>query len=206
MNSADQNFFPPNLLRTKRKITGMSAILLPFLADHSVDWNGIRTHIQRTRDAGLIPAVNMDTGYANLLDAATRRRVLELTRDLMGGREFVAGAFVGDSVGSEFDFDAYRAQINEIREFGGTPIIFQSYGLAHGTDNQIIANYQQIAKHCERFILFELGTMFAPFGNIYSIDVFKQLMQIPQCIGKITFVESRKECWPTWDSNSQPMD
>lgn len=174
---------PLNLLQPRRKITGMSAILLPFSGDHRVDWVGFRTHLERTRDAGLVPAVNMDTGYANLLDESTRRKVLEQTRKIMAGGEFVAGAFVGDSQGSEFDFSAYRKQIDSIHEFEGTPIIFQSYGLAHGQDAQIVENYRQIASHCERFIGFELGTMFAPFGNIYSIDVYQQLMQLPQCIG-----------------------
>ncbi len=161
----------------------MSAILLPFLTGHTVDWNGFRLHIERTRNAGLVPAVNMDTGYANLLDENTRCEVLDLTRNVMAGDEFVAGAFVGDSPGSRFDFDAYRQQIDSIQEVGGTPIIFQSYGLAHGSDEQIVDHYRQVARHCPRFIGFELGTMFAPFGNIYSIDVYKQLMELPQCIG-----------------------
>jgi len=30
---------------------------------------------------------------------------------------------------------------------------------------------------------FELGTMFAPFGNVYSIEVYKALMGIEQCAG-----------------------
>jgi dihydrodipicolinate synthase/N-acetylneuraminate lyase len=184
MNFNDNNQpFPLNLIRPKRKITGMSAILLPFWDEDSVDWDGLKLHIERTRDAGLVPAVNMDTGYANLLDESTRREVLGMTRFVMAGDEFVAGAFVGDSAGSEFDFDAYRQQIDSIHEFGGTPIIFQSYGLAHGSDEQIVENYRQIASHCPRFIGFELGAMFARFGNIYSIDVYKQLMEIPQCIG-----------------------
>ena len=50
----------------------MSAILLPLLsADSSagvtVDWDSFREHVVRTADAGLIPAVNMDTGYVQLL-------------------------------------------------------------------------------------------------------------------------------------------
>ena len=53
----------------------------------------------RTAAAGLTPAVNMDTGYVNLLDGSTIRRVLEETRATLGGGEFVAGAFVGDRPG-----------------------------------------------------------------------------------------------------------
>ena len=58
---------PEKMIRPRRRITGMSAILLPFLDDGSVDWDGFRAHVRRTADAGLTPAVNMDTGYVNLL-------------------------------------------------------------------------------------------------------------------------------------------
>ena len=175
--------FPQSLIKPKRKITGMSAILLPFKSNREIDWEGMKSHVERTRDAGLSPAVNMDTGYANLIDDATRTKVLELTRDVMDGAMFVGGAFVADSRGEPFDFDKYRTQIDEVQKFGGTPIIFQSYGLAHGSDSQIVDNYNQIATHCDRFLAFELGKMFAPFGNVYSIEVYKQLMTIPQCVG-----------------------
>ena len=86
---------PIKMIRPRRKITGISAILLPFSDDGAVDWDSFRTHVQRTLEAGLTPAVNMDTGYVNLLDTATRQRVLEQTRDVLGSRPFVAGAFVG---------------------------------------------------------------------------------------------------------------
>ncbi len=60
------------LLTPHRKITGISAILLPFNEDHTIDWEGFESHLQRTLRAGLIPAVNMDTGYTNLIDEPTR--------------------------------------------------------------------------------------------------------------------------------------
>ncbi len=66
--------------QTRRSILGMSAILLPFEENGSIDWTGFRSHVQRTLDAGLIPAVNMDTGYANLIDEATRVEVLRQHR------------------------------------------------------------------------------------------------------------------------------
>lgn len=174
---------PIEMLKPSRAVTGMSAILLPFTSDHEIDWGSFTRHIERTATAGLIPAVNMDTGYANLIDDATRVRALQLTRDAMSGKEFVAGAFVADSPANVFNLNAYQNAIEEIHDHAGTPVIFQSYGLAHGADDQIVANYQQIAQACDRFIAFELGTMFAPFGNIYSLEVYQQLLRIPQCIG-----------------------
>src|SRR6059058_1980077 len=88
---------PLALLRPKRRITGMSAILLPF-AGGKIDWRGFAEHVQRTADAGLVPAVNMDTGYVNLLSDDQRLAVLERTRSVLAGRPFVAGAFVGDAL------------------------------------------------------------------------------------------------------------
>ena len=109
---------PLTLIRPRRKIVGMSAILLPF-QDGRIDWGGFRAHVERTFDAGLIPAVNMDTGYVNLLTPEEKRQVLAETRAMADGREFVAGAFVPDSAGAAFDLDAYRRAIDEIGEVGG---------------------------------------------------------------------------------------
>ena len=83
---------PP--LRPRRRITGMSAVLLPFAAPGEIDWPSFEQHVARTCDAGLAPAVNMDTGYVNLLDDATRVEVLRRTKTVTAGRMFVAGAFV----------------------------------------------------------------------------------------------------------------
>ena len=82
---------PIAMLRPRRKITGISAILLPFTADGDIDWPGFAAHCVRTADAGLTPAVNMDTGFGNLLSAGQRVAVLDATRSALGGRPFVAG-------------------------------------------------------------------------------------------------------------------
>ncbi|MCA9194365.1 MAG: dihydrodipicolinate synthase family protein [Planctomycetales bacterium] len=166
-----------------RRILGMSAILLPYRAPDEVDWEGFRSHTQRTLDAGLVPAVNMDTGYANLIDEGTRLSVLQETQSLADGRQFVAGAFVGDLPGSEFALDQYLRQIENIQSCGGTPVIFQSFGLTSLPDDELVAAYSQLGAATERFIGFELGQMFAPFGKIYTLDVYRQLIQIKQCMG-----------------------
>ncbi len=93
---------PAQLLTPRRKITGISAILLPLL-DDQVDWAGFDSHLERTFDAGLTPAVNMDTGYANLIDEATRTAVLRRTNEIAQGRPYVAGVFVGDSPGDAIE-------------------------------------------------------------------------------------------------------
>ncbi len=174
---------PLKMIRPRRKITGISAILLPFQENGDIDWPAFDAHALRTSDAGLAPAVNMDTGFANLIDEETRLKLLERTRQVIGNRPFVAGAFVGDKPGSSFNRDAYARQIDSIQKQGGTPVIFQSYGLTSQSDDGIVAAYAELAKYSNRFIGFELGTMFAPFGKIYSLDVYRGLMGIQSCIG-----------------------
>ncbi|MEO8393340.1 MAG: dihydrodipicolinate synthase family protein [Chloroflexota bacterium] len=174
---------PIKMIRPRRKITGISAILLPFRDDGAVDWDGFRAHVLRTSTAGLTPAVNMDTGYVNLLDPATRQRVLEQTRDVLQSRPFVAGAFVGDQPGASWNAAPYLRQIEQIQGCGGIPVIFQSYGLTAQPSDQIIAAYEKLGDSCEKFIAFELGTMFAPFGKIYDLDTYAGLLGVKACIG-----------------------
>ncbi len=180
---AETTLDPIRLLRPRRRITGASAILLPFAPGGAIDWTAFTAHVLRTADAGLVPAVNMDTGYVNLLDDTTRLEVLDRTRNALDGRPFVAGAFVADRPGSRFDCDAYLRQSEPIAARGGTPVLFQSYGLTGQADDDIVAAYAEIARHCDRFIGFELGEMFAPFGKIYSLDVYRGLLGIRQCVG-----------------------
>jgi dihydrodipicolinate synthase/N-acetylneuraminate lyase len=174
---------PIALIRPRRKIEGASAILLPFEASGEVDWPGFEAHLARTAGAGLTPAVNMDTGYANLIDDALRNEVLSRTRSILGGQPFLAGAFVGDRPESRWDLDAYLRAIEPIEANGGTPVIFQSYGLTSLDDDRIIAAYAEIGERSDRFIGFELSTDFAPFGRIYSINVYRGLMGVRSCIG-----------------------
>jgi len=187
--------FPSDLLQPGRKIAGYSAILLPLTKTAAPDWAGFDAHVARTFEAGLAPAINMDTGYANLIDSATKIEALERTRDIADGREFVSGAYVGDQPHSTFDAAAYRTEMELIESFGGTPVLFQSYGMTTGADADIVKRYQQLAEYCQRFVAFELGTMFAPFGKIYSLDVYKELIQIPQCLGAKHSSLSRELEW-----------
>ena len=90
-------FDPLSMLRPRRKITGISAILLHFTDSGEIDWSGFAAHCIRTAEAGLTPAVNMDTGFGNLLTHEERVQVLDATRSALGGRKFTAGVFVTDS-------------------------------------------------------------------------------------------------------------
>lgn len=174
---------PFAMTRPRRKIVGMSAILLPFHANGAIDWDGFRAHVARTADSGLSPAVNMDTGYANLIDADTRERALSETAGVMNGREYVAGAFVGDTPGAAFDLAAYQRGVAQIQKYGGTPVVFQSFGLTALSAPELIRAYEAIGRDCPRFVAFELGTQFAPFGKIYDLDTYAGLLGVKQCLG-----------------------
>jgi len=174
---------PIAMLRPRRAVSGMSAILLPFTESGDIDWRGFTAHLERTAAAGLVPAVNMDTGFVNLLDDPTKLAVLDRTKAVLDRYPFVAGAFVADRPGSPFNSEAYARAAGQIVERGGTPVIFQSHGLTGLPDDQLIASYEQIGRDCDTFIGFELGTMFAPFGRIYSLDVYRGLLGVKKCVG-----------------------
>jgi dihydrodipicolinate synthase/N-acetylneuraminate lyase len=170
-------------LKPGRKITGISAILLPYSQDGEVDWEGFCGHVARTAAYHITPAVNMDTGYVNLLSQDTREAVLARTCEVLSGGEFCAGAFVPSQPGDSWNADATYHQIDLIQKYGGTPIIFQSFGLTGQSPDKIVAAYAELGRHCDRFIAFELGKMFAPFGQIYDLETYAGLLAVPQCVG-----------------------
>ncbi len=174
---------PTRLIRPRRAIVGASAILLPFDSSGAIDWPAFEAHVARTLAVGLIPAVNMDTGYVNLIGHDAELEVLRRTRSIADGRSYFAGAFVKDEAGSRFDRDAYLYRIAVVIEFGGTPVIFPSYGLTGQGDDEVVAAHAELGRHTDRFLAFELGREFAPFGRIYSLDVFRGLMGVSQCVG-----------------------
>ena len=186
---------PIGMIRPRRRITGISAILLPYTSSGEVDWAGFDAHTLRTAEAGLTPAVNMDTGFVNLLTHDERDAVLDRTRAVLGGRPFVAGAFVGDRPGAALDLDGYRRSIDAIARRGGTPVIFQSYGLTGLAEDALIRAHEEIGRACDGFIGFELGTMFAPFGRIYSLETYRGLMGVAKCLGAKHSSLSREQEW-----------
>lgn len=168
-------------LKPGRPIEGISAVLLPFDATGRIDWAGFRTLVDRTWAAGLTPAANMDTGYVNLLSAADRAQVLAETSSLAAGRRFVAGAFIEGEDGDPVAL--YRREIAAIRAHGGVPILFQSTALTRGGENATLEIYARVGEMGGPLLAFELGTMFAPFGRIYSTDVFRRLLDIEAFTG-----------------------
>ena len=180
-------------IKAARSIVGMSAILLPFSDAGDVDWPGFEAHIVRTREAGLIPAVNMDTGYVQSIDSATRQRVLDTTRAL--APNFVAGAFVEDQAGAALDETAYHRAVAEIAKRGGTPVLFPSHGLNALEGPDWAAAQARMASNWDRYLAFELGPMFIPHGRIYELDAYRMLLEIAQCCGAKHSSLSRELEW-----------
>lgn len=187
---------PLSLVRPRRRIRGMSAILLPMLPDGGIDWDSFAAHVGRTAAAGIAPAVNMDTGYVQLIDDATRHEALRIARETLGaGRELVAGACVVDAPGAGFDERAYGHQLDMITAVGGTPVIFPSFGLTTGSDADFITRTMALAKRVPSFIGFELSTAFVPSGRVLGLDAYADLVQIPNCIGAKHSSLSRRLEW-----------
>ena len=185
---------PP--LAPNRVIRGASAVLIPLAAPGEIDWPGFERHLARTADAGLTPAVNMDTGYVNLLTPPQREAVLDRTAATLAGGDFIAGAFVADAAGAAFDGDGHAAAAEAIVRRGGLPIVFQSYGLTAGGADEIVPRYEAFGRRAGDFLAFELTTDLAPFGRVYDRDTFAGLLELPACVGA-KHSSFRRE--PEWD-------
>jgi dihydrodipicolinate synthase/N-acetylneuraminate lyase len=189
---------PPQ--RPGRHITGMSAVLLPFGLGGEIDWDALATGIDRTAAAGLVPAVNMDTGYGPSLDPATRARVLEVTAKTLAGAEpvpgwsFVAGAHV-DGDDPRFDPGAHRAALAEVAAAGGVPILFPSAGLAALAEGDLAPAHAAVAGAVDRLLGFELGRQFHPLGRIWDLDTFTAILEIPEVVGAKHSSLSRAPEW-----------
>jgi len=187
---------PVSLLRPRRPIRGMSAILLPMRSAGGTDWDAFAAHVARTAAAGIAPAVNMDTGYVQLIDDATRREALRIARETVGpAGELVAGACVVDAAGDPFDEPAYGRQLEMITAADATPVIFPSFGLTTGSDADFIARTQSLARRLPAFIGFELSTAFVPSGRVLSLEAYAEMIQIPNCLGAKHSSLSRRLEW-----------
>jgi 4-hydroxy-tetrahydrodipicolinate synthase len=164
-----------------RKVTGMAAVLLPFDQHDRIAEDVYAQMLCDTLDAGLTPAVNMDTGYVNLLTDSEKARVLDIATRTLSGKPFVAGAYIEGRDGEPAEL--YKRDIALIAEHGGTPILFQTARLHGATPAEIARVYARATAEVPTAYAFELGKMFAPNGEIWGGDVFEAILNIPQIRG-----------------------
>ena len=181
-------------VRPRRKVSGIAATLLPFNPDGSIAVKAFQNHLQTTHAAGLGNAVNMDTGYVNFLNEDEQVEVLKWTREALGPKvNFVAGVYIegldGDAV------SLYRRKIDQVIEYGGTPIIFQTQRLHNKASSEKVACYRAICRGYANVLAFELGQIFAPNGEIFDEATFRGLIGIPELTGLKHSSLDRKTEW-----------
>jgi dihydrodipicolinate synthase/N-acetylneuraminate lyase len=168
--------------RFRRTVQGIAAALLPYELDGKIAVQAFQQHLVATHRAGLMNAVNMDTGYVNYLSDTQRQDVLRWTREALGKDvPFVAGAYIENLEGDVVNL--YRRQIDSITGFGGIPICFQTVRLRGKPGKEIAAAYQAACRGYVQVLAFELGSMFAPNGWIFDQETIVRLMDIPEISG-----------------------
>jgi len=172
--------------KLRRKVQGIAAALLPYESDGRVAIDAFQRHLAATQRAGLMNAVNMDTGYVNYLSDAEKQEVLRWTREALGaGVAFVAGAYIENqsSHGAGDVVALYRREMERIAEFGAIPIVFQTAWLHGKSAEEKAAAYRSICRGFPRVLAFELAPMFAPNGEIFDEETVRRLMDIPELAG-----------------------
>ncbi len=166
----------------RRKVHGIAAALLPYESDGKAAVEAFKKHLAATHNAGLMNAVNMDTGYVNYLSEAEKQSVLRWTREALGKDvPFVAGAYIENQTGDVVAL--YRRQIEPIVHAGGIPILFQTARLHGKSPREKAAAYQAACQGYPHVLAFELGSMFAPNGEIFDEETVRRLMDIPEIKG-----------------------
>jgi len=165
-----------------RKVQGIAAALLPFKPNGRIAVEAFQQHLAATHSAGLVNAVNMDTGYVNYLSENQKREVLHWTREALGKNvPFVAGAYIDRLDGHIVTL--YRRQIDFITAVGGIPILFQTSRLRKRPGRELAAVYQAVCRGYKNVLAFELGSMFAPNGEILDSETVVRLMDIAEISG-----------------------
>jgi dihydrodipicolinate synthase/N-acetylneuraminate lyase len=165
-----------------RTIYGSTAVLLPFTADGQIHWDDFGRHLTLTAKTGIEPALNMDTGFGPQLSPAQRREVLAFSRRILGpNAPLIAGASAFSGAGDALA--NYKESVKDILAVGGTPIVFQSPWLTAQSGVALADAYRAILDGAPKALGFELGKMFAPFGQIYSLDDYARLMDLPNLVG-----------------------
>jgi dihydrodipicolinate synthase/N-acetylneuraminate lyase len=165
---------------------------MPF-AGGGPDLTSFERLVARTAAAGLVPAVNMDTGYVDRLTPGQRLEVLETARRVLRGSPFVAGAYVEDETGTLTA--RYGRACEAVWSRGGTPILFPCTELGRLGGEEIVSLFRQVASGTPGLLAFELGEMFADFGHIFDRPTIAGLLETEEIRGLKHSSLSRRLEW-----------
>lgn len=165
-----------------RRVHGIAAALLPHTPAGEVDWAGLERHVALTRAAGLDLAVNMDTGFGDLLAPAEREAVLDAARGALGpGVPFYAGAYAD---ASDDPLPAYRRSLAAIAARDARPVVVQCPAMHRMGAAEKVALYAAVVAAAPPGALaFELSPRFAPHGEIWDDETFARLLEIDGLAG-----------------------
>jgi dihydrodipicolinate synthase/N-acetylneuraminate lyase len=165
-----------------RRPHGIVALLLPYTQEGRIDWAGFERLAARARAAGLDVAVNMDTGFGDLLSPPEREAVLDAARSALGpGFPFWAGAFADADPEPRV---AYRAAVAAIAARGARPVLVQCRAMQAMPAREKAALYAAAAAGAPPGALaFELSPRFAPHGELWDDETFERVLAIDALAG-----------------------
>ena len=168
--------------RLHRRVTGVAAALLPFEVSGVIAADAFAAHLKHTDSCGLVNAINMDTGYVNLLSVDEKRTVLGIAREALGPDvRALAGVYVEGQDGDLADL--YRREIGVAAGYGFVPVLFQSTRMHAMSGRQKASIYRLACSDVEEALAFELSSVFAPNGQIWDDETFTRMLNIPQLSG-----------------------
>jgi dihydrodipicolinate synthase/N-acetylneuraminate lyase len=161
---------------------GIAAALLPYTTQDRIDEGAFMAQVARIAAAGLDVAVNMDTGFGDLLAPPERDALLDAARRALGpGRRFYAGAY---APGAGDPLPGYREAVAAIERRGATAVIVQCAAMQRMPAREKAALYAEVAGASEAGVLgFELSPRFAPHGEIWDDETFERLLAVPNLLG-----------------------
>ena len=162
----------------------MSAVLLPFTTDGAIDWPGFEAHVGRTVAAGLVPAVNMDTGFGPVLDVADRAPRAAADRGEHDGASGSPARTSPDAPGAAFDPDGVRPRVRRDRRgAAGSRSSSRRTVWPRSTTTRWSPRTSGSRPGSIGCSASSSGPMFHPAGRIFTLDVFRRLLEIPGVIG-----------------------
>jgi hypothetical protein len=176
---------PYDLLCPGRRPQGLGSVLLPVLDDGSPDWDGFAHLLGRVADTALIPAVNLGPGAGDLIGSSTRAEVVATVGAALGGSRFVAGVRAEAAADGGFDPQRLAGVVDSVARHDGVPVLLPSPALATLGPDELLGLVAWMGDWCDRLIVAELPDDRWDGGQIWGMDVFRALLELPRCIGVV---------------------